>query len=117
MAFERLKPVRWMGSSRSDLHAFPADAQNEAGYQLYRVQKGTEPLDWKPLATVGSGVREVRVHTAVEHRVVYVAKFEEAIYVLHAFAKRTRKARTSDLDLARRRYAEVLTLRAHHRRR
>jgi phage-related protein len=117
MEAARLKPVTWMGSSKSDLRAFPADAEDEAGYQLYRIQQGLEPLDWKPLSTVGSGVREVRVHTIVEHRVVYVAKFEEAVYVLHAFAKRTRKTNQSDLDLARRRYAEVVALRAVNRRR
>jgi len=74
-----------------------------AGLQLRRVQQGLDPLDWKPMSTVGSGVREIRVHTALEHRVLYVAKFAEAVYVLHAFEKRTRKASSRDLELARQR--------------
>jgi phage-related protein len=105
---ERLKPVSWVGSSRHDLKAFPEQAQDDAGHQLFLVQLGLDPLDWKPLSSVGAGVREIRVHTGVEHRVVYVAKFEEAAYVLHAFEKRTRKTRQADIDLARRRYAQVL---------
>lgn len=63
-----------------------------------------EPFDWKPMSTIGPGVREIRVHTALEHRVCYIAKFGEAIYVLHAFEKRTRKTSQRDLDLARQRY-------------
>ena len=114
---EPLKPVAWMGSSHEDLKAFPDEAQDDAGFQLFRVQRGLDPRDWKPLPIVGSGVREVRVHTGVEHRVVYVAKFEEAVYVLHAFEKRTRKTRQADIDLARRRYADVLAGRAQRGRR
>lgn len=117
MAERPLKPVTWIGSSKADSRAFPTDAEDEAGFQLYPVQQGLEPLDWKPLPAVGSGVREIRVHTNIEHRVVYVAKFEEPVYVLHAFEKRTRKTRQPDLALARRRYAELLALRAVDRRR
>jgi phage-related protein len=109
---DALKPVTWIGSSYGDLKAFPEAAQSDAGFQLYRVQRGLDPRDWKPLPSVGAGVREIRVHTGVEHRVVYVAKFEEAVYVLHAFEKRTRKMRQADIDLARRRYAEALAHRA-----
>ena len=67
--------------------AFPEDARRAAGYQLGRVQQGLLPTDWKPMTTVGPGVIEIRVHTRVERRIFYVAKFEEAVYVLHAFEK------------------------------
>jgi len=53
---------------------------------------------------VGPGVREIRIHTTLEHRVLYVAKFAEAVYVLHAFEKRSRKTATRDVELARQRF-------------
>jgi len=69
------KPLFWLGSSRSDVRAFPADARRVAGLQLRRVQQGLEPNDWKPMPDVGPGVQEIRVHTGVEHRIFYVTKF------------------------------------------
>jgi phage-related protein len=101
------KPLRWVGASLADLRAFPDNARRMAGYQLRRVQAGLMPDDWKALARVGSGVYEIRLHTGVEHRVCYVAKFAEAVYVLHAFEKRTRQTRQDVLELVRRRLAEV----------
>jgi phage-related protein/predicted XRE-type DNA-binding protein len=97
------KPLRWVGSSLADLRAFPEDARQHAGYQLGRVQQGLLPDDWKPMPSVGAGVVEIRIHTDREHRVFYVAKFDEAIYVLHASEKRTRQTRHADIELARRR--------------
>lgn len=84
------KPVVWLADSRRTIRAFSEAARQVAGFQLWRVQRGLEPNDWKPMPSVGLGVQEIRIHTEVEHRVVYVAKFAEAIYVLHAFEKRTR---------------------------
>jgi len=78
------KPVEFRGSALDDLRAFPQAARREAGYQLDRVQHGREPDDWKPMNTVGRGVREIRIRDAVgAFRVLYVAKFDDAIYVLH----------------------------------
>lgn len=105
------KPLRWVGTSLEDLRTFPKVARREAGHQLQRVQEGLLPGDWKPMASVGAGVAEIRVHSGVEHRVFYVAKFEEAIYVLHAFEKRTRQTRQADLKLARRRLADLIRTR------
>lgn len=105
------KALLWLGSSRHDLQAFPPDARRIAGFQLRQIQQGLEPADWKPMSTIGSGVREIRVHTALEHRVCYIAKFAEAIYVLHAFEKRTRKTSQRDLDLARQRYQALVAQR------
>ncbi len=100
--------MSWLGSSLEDLRAFPEDARRAAGYQLGRVQQGLLPIDWKPMTTVGSGVIEIRVHTRVEHRVFYVAKFEEAVYVLHAFEKRTRQTPQPEIALAQKRFADLI---------
>ena len=105
------KALQWVASSRSDVRAFPRDARRLAGVQLRRIQQGVEPFDWKPMAVVGPGVWEIRVHTGLEHRVLYVAKFAEAVYVLHAFEKRTRKTPQRDVSLARQRFQELLALR------
>jgi phage-related protein len=105
------KPIQWLGSSRGDLQSFPQDARRLAGFQLRQVQHGLEPADWKPMPSIGPGVREMRIHTAVEHRVCYVAKFAEAIYVLHAFEKRTRKTSQRDVELARQRYQALVAQR------
>jgi len=101
------KPLQWVGGSLAELRAFPADARRRAGYQLRRLQQGLLPDDWKPMATVGPGVAEIRLHAGTEHRVFYVAKFEEAIYVLHAFEKRSRQTPAAAIELARRRLAAV----------
>jgi phage-related protein len=74
------------------------------------------PTDWKSMPSVGPGVTEIRIHTHVEHRVMYVAKFEEAVYVLHAFEKRSRQTRDADLNLARERLRQVEALRLEERR-
>ncbi|MGH9890868.1 MAG: type II toxin-antitoxin system RelE/ParE family toxin [bacterium] len=103
-----MKVVLWVGSTRNDLRAFPKEARRRAGHELYQVQRGLEPSDWKPMASVGAGVREIRIHTGLEHRVVYIAKFEEGVYALHAFEKKTRRTSRSDVELARRRLNEVL---------
>jgi len=105
------KMLQWLGSSRSDIRAFPRGARRLIGFQLRRVQQGLEPFDWKPIATVGPGVREIRVHTTLEHRVLYIAKFAEAVYVLHAFEKRSRKTPQGDVELAQRRFRELVFLR------
>ena len=102
------KPLKWLGASRRDIRAFPPDARRVAGYQLLRVQEGMEPADWRPLASVGAGVREIRIHTETEHRVCYIARFAEGVYVLHAFEKRSQKTAARDIDLARTRYRELL---------
>src|SRR5688500_6732388 len=101
------KPLVWVGSVLEDLRAFPEAARRQTGYQLRRVQLGLMPDDWKAMSSVGPGVYEVRVHTELEHRVLYVAKYDEAVYILHAFEKRTRQTRQADIDLGRQRLAEV----------
>ena len=102
------KPLFWLGSSRSDLKVFPQDARRIAGFQLRRVQQGLEPNDWKPMPTVGPGVREIRIHTGLEHRVFYVVKFTEGVYVLHVFEKQTGKTPKRELELARERFRALV---------
>ena len=94
------KPVAWLGTALAVLRAFPADARRDAGFELRRVQQGLDPDDWKPMPSIGPGVREIRIHTGLEHRLFYVATFAEAVYVLHAFEKRTRKTQKQDVQLA-----------------
>jgi phage-related protein len=95
------KPVGWRGSSRKDVRDFPDDARTEAGYQLHLLQQGKQPDDWKPMATVGAGVYELRIHTATEYRVLVVTRFAEAIYTRSRRNRRRRQNTISSwLDIA-----------------
>ena len=103
------KPVEFRGRSLEDLRAFPLTARREAGHQLDRVQNGREPDDWKPMNRVGRGAKEIRIRDeAGAFRVLYVAKFADAIYVLHCFQKKTERTSKADVELAARRYRELL---------
>lgn len=104
-----MKALAFIGSAQDDLRAFPAAAREEAGYQLYLVQTEEEPDDWKPFPDVGSGVNEIRVRDSNGiYRVMYVAKFADAVYVLHCFQKKTQKTSASDIDLAKKRYNSLV---------
>ena len=98
MAF---KPVTFHGDSLDRLRGFPNDARREAGHELYQVQKGLDPSDWKPMPTIGTGVREIRIQDAIgAYRVIYIAILADAIHVLHAFQKKSQKTAQRDLALA-----------------
>jgi|SRR5579859_6997432 len=104
-----VKPLKFIGTAYADLVAFPREVRREAGFQLDRVQQGREPHDWKPMNTVGSGVQEIRLQDAGgAFRVIYVAKLAAAVFVLHCFQKKTQKTEQRDLDLAAKRYRELL---------
>lgn len=103
-----VKPVEWLGSSRDAVRSFPAEARAEVGYQLYRVQHGLEPFDWKPMQAIGPGVKEIRVRTQQAYRLIYVAHLKEAIYVLHAFQKKTATTSQADMALARERFHRLI---------
>ena len=106
----RSKPLEFRGSSLADLRAFPASARREAGFQLDRVQTGKYPRDWKPMASIGSGVNEIRIRDDNgAFRVIYVTKFEEGVFVLHCFAKKTQRTGKPDLETAAKRYRELKT--------
>ena len=102
-----MKQLKFVGSSLDDLRNFPDEARRAAGFELHAVQSGLEPSDWRPMQLVGSGVKEIRIHLLGEWRVIYIAKLHEAVYVLHAFQKKTRKTRQQDIDLARQRYRQI----------
>ena len=103
-----MKPLGFLGSSRDDLTAMPAGVRHDIGVELMRVQFGGNPVDFKPMPTVGAGAYEIRVRDASgAFRAIYVAKFEAAVYVLHAFQKKTHRTAKVDIDLARVRYKMI----------
>ena len=103
-----MKEVRWHGSSRSDVEAFPNDARREAGYQLFQVQIGEIPSDWKPMSSVGSGVREIRIRQASgAYRIIYLTTIGDVVHVLHAFQKKTQATTKRDIDLAKARLRQI----------
>ena len=106
---DSVKPLSFLGTSLDELRAFPETARREAGHQLDQVQRGLEPDDWKPMPSVGSGVREVRIRDqAGAYRVIYTAARPEAVYVLHAFQKKTQATAKRDLDLAEARFRDLI---------
>lgn len=100
-----MKAVRFVGTAKDDLGAFPKSARIRAGHELFMVQAGRDPDDWKPMSDIGTGVCEIRIRdSGSAYRVIYVAKFAAAVYVLHAFQKKSQKTSRPDLDLAQQRY-------------
>ena len=99
-----MKPLNFVGSAKEDLAAFAADAKREAGFDLWQVQLGLMPRDFKPMPTVGAGAYEIRVKVGTQWRVIYVANRADAVYVLHCFQKTPQKTAKPDIDLAARRY-------------
>jgi phage-related protein len=104
-----MKPLIWLGDSRRSVQSFPAAAQDDLGYQLEGVQDGRQPADFKPMSSIGSGVEEIRVWVeSGTYRVIYIAKMDEAVYVLHAFQKKSQQTSQSDIELARNRLKALL---------
>lgn len=104
-----MKPIRFLGDSLKRLRDFPEDAKQDAGYQLDRVQRGMQPDDFKPMTVIGKGVEELRVwDDSGTYRVVYTARLAEAIYVLHAFHKKTQATSKQDIEIAKARYTELM---------
>ena len=103
------KAIEFLGSSLDDLLRFPASARREAGYQLDKVQRGEQPDDFRPMPAIGKGVEEIRVWDDTgTYRVIYTARLADAVYVLHAFQKKTQTAAKRDVELARRRFTELM---------
>jgi phage-related protein len=104
-----VKPVSFLGDSLAALRSFPDGARREAGHQIDRVQRGLEPNDWKPMKTIAAGVREIRVRdTAGAFRVIYLATLADAVYVFHAFQKKSRGTPKRDIDLATERFKQLM---------
>ena len=103
-----MKPVRFLGNSLERLREFPEDARNDAGYQLEHVQRGEQPDDFKPMPSIGKGVEEIRVRDdSGIYRVIYTARLADAVYVLHAFQKKTQATSKRDIAIARERFAQL----------
>ncbi len=103
-----MEKVTWLGSSKADLKAFPAAVMDDMVHQLFLVQCDIEPHDWKPLATVGIGVKEIRVRDAGGiYRTVYLATRPDAVYVLHCFQKKTQQTTKRDINLAQQRLRNI----------
>jgi phage-related protein len=104
-----MKPVEWLGDSRKALQAFPASIQRTAGFELLNVQMGLQPGDSKPIPDIGKGVEELRVWgESGTYRVIYVARMAEAVYVLHAFQKKTQQTSQRDVVLACARFEQLV---------
>ena len=102
-----MKTLNFVGSSLDALRDFPDEARRAAGFELHAVQNGLMPSDFKPLLTVGAGAYEIRLHVLGEWRIVYVAKFDDAVYVLHAFQKKTQRTSQQDIKLAAKHYQQI----------
>ncbi len=103
-----MKRLEFLGDSLEQLRDFPETVRKEAGVQLHKIQQGIEPSDWKPMTSVGQGVREIRIRDeAGIFRVLYIAKIEDTVYVLHAFQKKTQQTGKRDLDLAATRLRQI----------
>jgi phage-related protein len=102
-----VKELKFVGLSLDDLRNFPEEARRVAGFELRAVQNGLDPRYWKPMRSAGSGVKEIHIHVLGEWRIIYVARLADAIYVLHAFQKKSQKTNKNDIELARKRFKEI----------
>lgn len=103
-----MKGIEFLGSSLDAIKEFPVSARQDAGHQLDRVQHGLDPTDWKPMKSIGSGVREIRIRHEGQYRVIYLATLQDKVYVLHAFSKKSQKTNKRDLDTAKRMLSQIL---------
>ena len=104
-----MKKIQFLGDSLKSLREFPEDAKHDVGYQLDKVQRGEQPDDFKPMPSIGKGVEEIRVRDdSGIYRVIYTARLADAVYVLHAFQKKTQTTAKRDIALASKRCAELM---------
>lgn len=104
-----MKAVEFLGDSLKSLRDFPADAKQDAGYQLDKVQRGENPDDFKPMPGIGKGVQELRIwDESGTYRIIYTAKFDDVVYVLHAFQKKTEQTPKHAIELSRERYKDLI---------
>jgi len=103
-----MKQVVFMGDALVQIRSFPPGARQDAGFQIDKVQRDELPDEWKPMKTIGKSVREIRIKEASgQYRVIYLTRLKDSVYVLHAFQKKTRQTKKSDIDLARKRLREI----------
>lgn len=103
-----MEPVRFLGDSLESLRDFPEEARHDVGYQLEKVQRGEQPDDFRPMPAIGKGVEEIRItEDSGTYRVIYLARRAEAVYVLHAFQKKTQATPRRAIEVARKRFAQL----------
>jgi len=103
-----LRKVTFIGRSLKNIRNFPVAAKRQAGYQLDRLQRGLNPTDWKPIPSIGKGVKEIRILERDQYRVIYLVASDQGVIVLHAFSKKSRKTRKSDISIARQALRDLL---------
>ena len=104
-----MKAIIFLGRTLNSIKSYPQAAKQDVGFQLSEVQQGRNPRDWKPMSSIGAGVREIRIKESTGiYRVIYIASFKNAVYALHAFKKKTNKTAKKDLDLAKIAYKQAL---------
>ena len=104
-----MRELKFVGTSLDDLKEFPELVRKHVGYQLHLLQIGQDPTDWKPFLTVGKGVREIRIRLEGAFRIMYITNIGDAIYVLHAFQKKTQQTSKRDIELAKQRLKNILS--------
>ena len=105
-----MKDIEFWGDSLDVIRNLPEGARTAAGYQLDRLQRGMQPDDFKPMKSIGAGVEEIRIkESGNAYRVVYIARFEDAVHVLHAFQKKSQKTSKRDLEVATQRFKQLMT--------
>jgi phage-related protein len=106
-----MKNIIWLGNSKKRIDTFSKEVRRAIGFELYSLQVGEAPSNYKPMPSIGLGVNEIKLSLENQYRVIYVAKFEEAIYILHSFIKKTQKTAPLDLELTKKNYQELLLVR------
>ncbi|QQR58784.1 MAG: type II toxin-antitoxin system RelE/ParE family toxin [Candidatus Melainabacteria bacterium] len=110
------KETEWIGDSVDIVRSWSPEVKENVGRQLRKVQEGKQPTNFKPMNIVGAGVFELKFSDdGLNYRVFYVVKFEEAVYILHAFTKKSQKTSEKDLELASKRYKQLLKDRTGNR--
>ena len=102
-----LKPILWFGNSRQVVRGFGKAVKDQLGDELYRLQIGLDPKNWKPMSTIGPGVREIRVSSGGQFRVVYLLRRPEGIVILHAFQKKSQQTGRADIEISRQRLKQL----------
>lgn len=100
--------VVWEGDSREVLQAFPEGVRQNLGFQLWQLQQGARPTDYRPLPSIGTGVFELRDQDErAWYRVVYLSRINDVIHVLHCFEKKSREMPRRDFERAKQRLKAV----------
>jgi phage-related protein len=103
------KSIVFLGNSEKTMRSFSLDVQKDFALNFHMLERGLEPLDWKPMKSIGLGVREIRVKDRDGiYRAIYVLKVKDKIHILHVFQKKSQKTAKHDLDLAKARMKLII---------